>query len=95
MPDAINVEIDEGQRQLVLMALARLSVERPGFDTALNEIALKIDNRSTIGRGVLYDQFRELASDDCRDRGGQVRADGSCIACDAVAGEKCQGTHHG
>lgn len=50
---------DEGDRQLVLMALAHLSVERPGFDDALNRIALKIDNNNE-GRAEMFDGFRDL-----------------------------------
>ena len=56
----MTVEIDEAQRQMLLLALARLSVDRPGWDYALNEIARKIDN-VTDGRSVLFDRFRQLA----------------------------------
>ena len=53
--------IDEGQRQLVLMALAHLAVERPGFDYALAELAKKMD--TVVGdRPELYDRFREMIS---------------------------------
>lgn len=55
----ISLQIDEGQRQLVLMALANLSIALPGFDFALNQIALEMDNREQ-GRAILYDQFRKL-----------------------------------
>lgn len=49
------IEIDEGQRQMVLLALAHLSVERPGWNTALREIATKMDdNRAS------YEVFRRL-----------------------------------
>lgn len=50
---------DESERQLVLMALAHLSVERPGFDDALNRIALRFDS-DRGGRAEMYDGFREL-----------------------------------
>jgi len=63
-----HVTLDESQRQLVLMALAWLSLQRQGFDYALNEIALKLDNayvasnREAIPdgsrRAKLYDEFR-------------------------------------
>jgi hypothetical protein len=53
------VEIGEEERQMVLLALAHLSIERPGWDHALNEIALLIDN-GRDGRALLYDQFRAL-----------------------------------
>lgn len=55
----MTLDIDEGQRQLILMALAHLSIERPGFDYALNLIAIKIDN-VLEDRAVLYDEFRKL-----------------------------------
>jgi hypothetical protein len=55
------LDIEEGQRQLILMALAHLSIERPGFDWALNQIAVKMDNISK-DRAILYDEFRELRS---------------------------------
>ena len=32
-----------------------------------------------------------IAADDCKERGGSTRPDGSCIACDAAAGERCHG----
>lgn len=51
--------LDEGQRQMVIMALADLSVKSPGFDWALNEIARKIDN-VVDERAVMYDDFRRL-----------------------------------
>lgn len=53
------MKLDECERQLVLMALAHLSVERPGFDDALNRIALKVDDERA-GRAVMFDGFREL-----------------------------------
>ncbi len=52
-----TLELDEGQRQLVLLALAVLSLESPGFDYALNEVAVKIDNVEK-DRALMYDQFR-------------------------------------
>jgi hypothetical protein len=53
----MSIEISEEQRQLILLALASLAVERPGFDLAMNTIAIKMDNVQD-GRGELYDQFR-------------------------------------
>ena len=55
----MKVEIDEGQRQMMLLALAKLSLERPGWDMALNKIALKMDNDES-GRARMYDAFRKL-----------------------------------
>ncbi len=39
-----ELSISEEQRQVTIMALAHLAVERPGWDHMLQEIALKIDN---------------------------------------------------
>lgn len=48
---------DEGDRRMVLLALARLSVERPGWDAYLNRIALRIDDAVGV-RAELFDAFR-------------------------------------
>ncbi len=55
----LTLPLEEGERQVVLLALARLSVERPGWDYMLNRIARRIDN-TEAGRAKLYDGFREL-----------------------------------
>jgi len=53
----ILVELDEGDRQLILLALAELSISRPGFDAALNSVAIQFDQVEK-GRAVMYDKFR-------------------------------------
>lgn len=56
---AMALVLEEEQRQMVLMALAALSIERPGWDNALNGIACKMDN--IVGdRAQMYDEFRKL-----------------------------------
>ncbi len=55
----IRLDLEEGDRQLVLMALAHLSLSHPGFDYALNLVAQRIDNVEA-GRAKLYDDFRRL-----------------------------------
>ena len=55
----MQIEISEEQRQMVLLALGHLAVERPGWDHPLNEIACKMDNVEA-GRATLYDNFRKL-----------------------------------
>jgi hypothetical protein len=55
-----NLAIDEADRQMVLMALAHLAVERPGWDYALSRIAIRVDNKTRTGRPELYDEFREM-----------------------------------
>jgi len=42
-PD-VTVTYDEGQRQMVMVALAKLAADRPGWLDALKSIALKMDN---------------------------------------------------
>jgi hypothetical protein len=54
-----TLQLDESQRQMVLLALAHLSIERRGWEYALHEIALLIDNQRD-GRAVMYDEFRAL-----------------------------------
>jgi hypothetical protein len=54
-----TLRLDEGNRQMVLMALAHLAVERPGWDDALNRLALQIDNAEG-GRASLYESFRQM-----------------------------------
>jgi hypothetical protein len=54
-----KIEFTEGERQATILALARLAIERPGWDFMLNEIACKMDNVKE-GRAVMYDQFRSL-----------------------------------
>lgn len=54
------LDLDEADRQAVLLALARLSIERPGWDEYLNGIALRIDT-NVNGRASTYDQFRTLS----------------------------------
>lgn len=58
----ITLELEEADRQLVLLALAVLSLESPGFDYALNEVAKRIDNVEK-DRAVMYDQLRECRRD--------------------------------
>jgi hypothetical protein len=52
--EGIDVHLDEMQRQAVLLAIARLSVERPGWDEHLAEIADLLDGRT------MFDMFRDL-----------------------------------
>jgi hypothetical protein len=55
-----DIQIDEGQRQMMLLALAKLSIERPGWLTAIEELALKMDNRTADGKPELLHEFRRL-----------------------------------
>lgn len=53
------MKLDEGERQMMLMALAHLSIERPGWDDALQRLAMQLDNEQN-GRPQMYDEFRQL-----------------------------------
>ncbi|MGL4349502.1 MAG: hypothetical protein ACRDC7_00620 [Aeromonas veronii] len=53
------VEVDEGQRQMVLLALAVLALNRPGFDYALGVIASKFE----LPSGGLFEGFKEANRD--------------------------------
>lgn len=57
-----NLPLSEEERQVVMMALAALSVERPGWDDMLNRIAIRIDNDKG-GRGELFDVLRGIRLD--------------------------------
>ena len=59
----MTIEITEDQRQLIVMALAKLSAERPGWDACLVEIALKIDNKKPDGRPQQFDDYIILWTD--------------------------------
>ncbi len=39
----MTMEVDESQRQVVVMALAHLAAVRPGWDPMVQEIAVKLD----------------------------------------------------
>lgn len=58
----MTLDLKEADRQLVLLALAQLSLCSPGFDAALNRVALQIDTENG-GRAVIYDEFRRLRAD--------------------------------
>lgn len=51
----ITVTIEEGQRQMILLAIARLAIERPGWnECALGPIAELLKGRE------LYEHFKKL-----------------------------------
>jgi hypothetical protein len=41
----LKIEVEEDERQVILMALAHLAVERPGWRNMLEQVALKMDNQ--------------------------------------------------
>lgn len=68
----ISLELNEGDRQMVLLALAHLSVERRGWEDALHTIALMIDNQKD-GRALMFDEFRALHRRKIVERYGAAR----------------------
>ena len=58
---SVPVQLSEEERQAVILALAMLAVERPGWDAFLNEIASRMDN-VVNGRAQMYDGFKIVAS---------------------------------
>jgi len=56
---SIAFYVTEEERQLLLLALAKLSLERPGWDDVCNRLALKFDAPDD-GRARLYDVFRTI-----------------------------------
>lgn len=59
VPGSHGLHLEESDRQLVLLALATLSLRSPGFDDALNRIAVRIDNVKK-DRAELYDELRRV-----------------------------------
>jgi hypothetical protein len=52
---AVVIELEESDRQLTLMALARLAVVHPGFGAALELLALRLEGR------LMFDEFKAFA----------------------------------
>jgi hypothetical protein len=55
-----TIVLDESQRQAVLLALAHLALERPGWDYMLSIIAGKMDNQTPEGRPAMYEEFKRM-----------------------------------
>lgn len=51
------VDIDEGDRQFLLLSLALCTLLRPGFHYAAGEIAAKLEGRA------MFEDFRRLNED--------------------------------
>jgi hypothetical protein len=60
--DGVRLVLSEEDRQLVLLALAVLSLESPGLDYAANCVAVRMDN-VVDGRAVMYGDFRHCRAD--------------------------------
>ena len=64
-----TVTIDESQRQALLLALAQLSLDRPGFDYMLWELAQKWELGLPREKSM-YERFRKLHEDRIRPMAG-------------------------
>lgn len=58
----VTITFNDSDRQMVLLALAKLSLARPGWDEALNCIAARLDNVKG-GRAENYDTYRAHGPD--------------------------------
>jgi hypothetical protein len=62
--DPVTVTIDEGQRQMLLLALAKLAIDRPGWHMTLGDLAAKFSTAPHIEDGrEMFERFCELNSD--------------------------------
>lgn len=55
-----TLTIDETERQAIILALAELSIARPGWVYMLNDIALKMDNRDAEDNAEMFEKFRQM-----------------------------------
>lgn len=69
IPSEHELKIDEGERQMVLLALAELALSRPGWDHALSLIAERIDNPGA----EMYSELKRLNADRVRAERGPMR----------------------
>lgn len=53
----MNIEIKEDQRQAILLAIAKLSLERPGWDLYLEELSERFNGRE------MYEKFKDIHYD--------------------------------
>lgn len=72
-PPAAGGVLSEEQRQAVILALARLAVERPGWKTMLHEIAGKFDGGVVFTKFVTYAGLPPMSVGDSSNRFGLVR----------------------
>ena len=52
----MTFDLDESDRQMTILALAHLALERPGWDDALSRVADK------MGGKPLFEEFKTLAT---------------------------------
>jgi hypothetical protein len=54
-----TVILMEEHRQIILLALAELSIARPGLVYALNQAALQMDSMNAEGQAEMFEAFRQ------------------------------------
>jgi hypothetical protein len=60
VPD-VTVTVDDGERQMLLLALAKLSIERPGWKWTLGELAAAFSTAPNIEDGrEMFERFRAI-----------------------------------
>lgn len=57
-----TIQVTEEQRQVIIVALAELSLSRPGWVNFLEEAALTMDNK-VDGQAELFEKIRRTRSD--------------------------------
>lgn len=55
-----TITVGEEERQAMIIALAHLALERPGWDGFLSGIALKMDNRTGDDKPEMFEEFKRL-----------------------------------
>jgi hypothetical protein len=58
MNDQHTLTLDESQRQFVLLALAHLAIERPGWDDMISVVVAEMDTALPNGRFQMYEEFK-------------------------------------
>jgi hypothetical protein len=60
----MKYEIDEGDRQLILLAIAELALSRPGWDWTLGRLAELLSTSPAVADGrVMFEQFKSANAD--------------------------------
>jgi hypothetical protein len=63
MNNAHAIHVPEPARQLILLALAELSLTRPGWLNHCEEVALLMDDKMPDGKAARFERYRLMRSD--------------------------------
>lgn len=55
----MNYDLEQSDRQMVLLALAELSIRRPGWNYAAREVAKKLG----VEAETMFDMFKDTSTD--------------------------------